>query len=96
MLLAYTAASDAVSDMSGPDSIIKATRIRKIEHRLTTINHLADILATYNFARRLKILTPYEYICQLWTSESDRFIVNPIHQMPGLNSWALIFKEEIS
>ena len=51
--------------------------------------HLADFLAAYNFARRLKTLnglTPYEYICKVWTSEPDRFIVNPIHQMPGLNT----------
>ncbi|KID12324.1 hypothetical protein P279_29050 [Rhodobacteraceae bacterium PD-2] len=43
----------------------------------------------YNFARRLKTLnglTPYEYICNIWTSEPDRFILNPIHQMPGLNA----------
>jgi hypothetical protein len=48
--------------------------------------HLADFLAAYNFARRLKTLgglTPYEYICKVWTSEPDRFILNPIHQMPG-------------
>ncbi|MFA7588365.1 MAG: hypothetical protein WCY11_19630, partial [Novosphingobium sp.] len=40
-------------------------------------------------ARRLKTLnglTPYEYIAKIWTSEPDRFIVNPIHQMPGLNT----------
>jgi transposase InsO family protein len=52
-------------------------------------SHLADFLDAYNFARRLKTLsglTPYEYICKIWTSESDRFIVDPIHQMPGLNS----------
>ena len=51
--------------------------------------HLADFLAAYNFARRLKTLgglTPYEYICKIWTSEPDRFILNPIHQMPGLNT----------
>jgi len=51
--------------------------------------HLADFLAAYNFARRLKTLsslTPYEYICKVWTSEPDRFIVNPIHQMQRLNS----------
>ena len=52
--------------------------------------HLADFLAAYNFARRLKTLnglTPYEYICRIWTSEPDRFILNPIHQMPGLNTF---------
>ena len=51
--------------------------------------HLADFMAAYNFARRLKTLnglTPYEYICKIWTSEPDRFIINPIHQMPGLNN----------
>jgi len=52
--------------------------------------HLTDFLAAYNFARRLKTLnglTPYEYICKIWTSEPDRFILNPIHQMPGLNTY---------
>jgi transposase InsO family protein len=51
--------------------------------------HLADFLDAYNFARRLKTLsglTPYEYVCKIWTSEPDRFIVDPIHQMPGLNT----------
>ncbi|NDR55346.1 IS481 family transposase [Aliiruegeria sabulilitoris] len=51
--------------------------------------HLSDFLDAYNFARRLKTLsglTPYEYTCKIWTSEPDRFIVNPIHQMPGLNT----------
>jgi hypothetical protein len=31
-------------------------------------------------------LTPYEYICKIWTSAPDRFNLNPIHQMPGLNA----------
>jgi len=51
--------------------------------------HLADFMAAYNFARRLKTLsglTPYEYICKIWTSEPQRFILDPIHQMPGLNT----------
>ena len=50
---------------------------------------LADFLAAYNFARRLNPLsgfTPYEYICKIWTSEPDRFILGPVHQMPGLNT----------
>lgn len=52
-------------------------------------SHLGDFLDAYNFARRLKTLsglTPYEYICKIWTSEPERFILNPIHQMPGLNN----------
>ena len=51
--------------------------------------HLADFMDAYNFARRLKTLsglTPYEYICKIWTSEPERFTLNPIHQMPGLNT----------
>ena len=51
--------------------------------------HLSDFLDAYNYARRLKTLsglTPYEYICKIWTSEPDRLILNPIHQMPGLNT----------
>lgn len=42
--------------------------------------HLADFLAAYNFARSPKTrggLTPYEYIRKIWTSEPDRFILNP-------------------
>jgi transposase InsO family protein len=51
--------------------------------------HLNDFLRAYNFARRLKTLkglTPYEYLCKLWTQTPDRFTLNPIHQMPGLNT----------
>ncbi len=52
-------------------------------------SHLADFMAAYNSARRLRTLgglTPYDYICNIWTSEPDRSILDPIHQMPGLNS----------
>jgi transposase InsO family protein len=51
--------------------------------------HLSDFFDAYNYARRLKTLnglTPYEYICKIWTSEPDRFILNLIHQMQGLNT----------
>ena len=51
--------------------------------------HLADFVSAYNFGRRLKTLkglTPYEFICKRWIIEPERFIVNPIHQMPGLNT----------
>ncbi len=51
--------------------------------------HLNDFLDAYNFARRLKTLkglTPYEYIGKVWTEEPERFKINPIHQMPGLNT----------
>lgn len=50
--------------------------------------HLADFVAAYNFARRLKTLrglTPYEAICKAWTEEPSRFIQDPHHQIPGPN-----------
>ena len=50
--------------------------------------HLDDFVTAYNFARRLKTLrslSPYEYICKILTSEPERFTLNPLHQMPGLN-----------
>lgn len=43
--------------------------------------HLREFIDAYNFGRRfktLKGLTPYEYICKRWTSEPDRFIIDPI------------------
>jgi transposase InsO family protein len=51
--------------------------------------HLADFISAYNFGRRLKTLkglTPYEFICKCWTNQPTRFKLNPIHQMPGLNT----------
>ncbi len=67
-----------------------------LPERSEDIREYADLLrpdfesyiAAYNFARVLKThnsLTPYEYICNLRTSEPDRFIINPIHQIPGLD-----------
>lgn len=51
--------------------------------------HLADFINAYNYGRRLKTLkglTPYEYICKIWTKDHYRFRLDPIHQMPGLNT----------
>jgi transposase InsO family protein len=51
--------------------------------------HLADFVTAYNFAKRLKTLkglTPYEFICKIWQTDPQRFNVNPLHQMPGLNT----------
>jgi transposase InsO family protein len=50
--------------------------------------HLQMFIDAYNFAKRLKALkglTPYEFICQCWTKEPKRFIVNPLNETPGLN-----------
>jgi hypothetical protein len=48
--------------------------------------HLRDFVDAYNFARRLKALTPCEFVCKAWTSEPHRFKISPLQQMPGLNS----------
>ena len=52
--------------------------------------HLTDFISAYNFGKRLKTLkglTPYEFICKTWTKEPKRFRLDPIHQMPGLNTY---------
>ena len=52
-------------------------------------SHVADFVSAYNFARRLKTLkglTPYEHICQMWEKQPNYFTINPIHEMPGLNT----------
>lgn len=52
-------------------------------------SHLTDFVTAYNFAKRLKTLkglTPYEFICKAWTKEPKRFTLNPLQQMPGLNT----------
>jgi len=51
--------------------------------------HLADFVSAYNFGRRLKTLkglTPYEFICNVWVSQPERFIADPLQQMPGPNN----------
>jgi hypothetical protein len=73
-----------VEDLKTGPSEPRSTVLSEAELR----THLADFMAAYNFARRLKTLgglTSYAYICKIWTSEPDRFILDPIHQMPGLN-----------
>ena len=50
-------------------------------------SHLRDFVSAYNFARRLKTLkglTPYEFVSKAWTSQPQRFKLNPLQQMPGL------------
>ena len=51
--------------------------------------HMYDFMMAYNFARRLKALkglTPYEYVCKIWTIEPERFTTNPFHHNAGLNN----------
>jgi transposase InsO family protein len=68
------------------DATVKRYHYDSHDHRRTQLSDYHDV---YNYARRLKTLsglTPYEYICKTWTSETDRFIFNPIHHMPRLNN----------
>ena len=67
--------------------------LRAVPYRIHTILTdnpvLSEVEGGIQFAEQpqtLSGLTPYEYIAKTWTSEPDRFIVNPIHQMPGLNT----------
>jgi transposase-like protein len=51
--------------------------------------HLSDFIVAYNFAKRLKTLgglTAYEFICKCGQKEPHRFNLDPIHQMPALNT----------
>jgi hypothetical protein len=51
--------------------------------------HLQAFFMAYNFGKRLKTLrglTPYEYICQCWQKEPERFTMNPYHHTVGLNT----------
>ncbi|MGB7973378.1 MAG: IS481 family transposase, partial [Roseiarcus sp.] len=48
-----------------------------------------DFADAYNFATRLKTLkrmTPYEFVCKAWTSQPNRFKLNPLHKSPGPNN----------
>jgi transposase-like protein len=51
------------------------------------LEHLTTFILAYNFARRLKTLkglTPYEYICQQWQEQPERFLTDPSHLTLGL------------
>lgn len=50
--------------------------------------HLSAFLQAYNFAKRLKRLrglTPFEFVCKTWTQSPKLFRLNPLHHTPGLN-----------
>ncbi len=52
-------------------------------------DHMQAFIMAYNFARGLKTLkglTPYEYICKIWTKEPERFNITPFLHTVGLNT----------
>jgi hypothetical protein len=51
-------------------------------------HYLQLFVDAYNYGRRLETLrglTPYAFICQTWTTEPERFRLDPSHLMPGPN-----------
>ena len=59
------------------EAAVKRFHYDSYEQLRTRLN---DFMTAYNFGRRLKTLnglTPYEYVCKIWTSEPERFIINP-------------------
>ena len=69
---------------------IKDATVKRYHHESNgqLVRHLDDFVDAYNSARRLKTLkglTPYELICKAWTSQPQRFKINPLQQMPGLH-----------
>jgi hypothetical protein len=73
--------------LGAPSSVATVNRYFYETHdQLRT--HLRDFVDAYNFGRRLKTLnglTPFEFVCKRWTTEPERFRLNPLQQMPGLN-----------
>ena len=52
-------------------------------------HHLQLFVDAYNYGRRLKTLrglTPYEFVCKVWTEQPARFRLNPSHLTPGPHS----------
>ena len=50
--------------------------------------HLQLFVDAYNYGRRLKTLrgiTPYEFVCQAWTKQPERFRLDPSHRTAGPN-----------
>ena len=72
------------------DRTIKDATVKRFHYTHDQLQtHPADFMADYNFACWLKTLSglkPYKYICKIRTSEPNRFILYPIHQMPRLNT----------
>ena len=80
--------------MSKPEPGINAAQLSQLKVRFyyethdELRKHLADFVAAYNYARRLKTLrglTPYEAICKAWSESPSLFTANPYHQLPGPN-----------
>jgi hypothetical protein len=75
---------NAFSPLAASAEISKALPLRLAQLKA----HIHSFLMAYNFAKRLKSLkglTPYENICKIWTTQPNRFGLNPLHHTVGLN-----------
>jgi transposase InsO family protein len=90
LIFAYTEIPPKLREPIAMNRTIKEATIKRYHydsHRQLQ-SHLTDFINAYNYGRRLKTLkglTPYEFITKTWTKEPERFRLDPIHQMPGLN-----------
>ncbi|MGI4735166.1 MAG: IS481 family transposase [Janthinobacterium lividum] len=67
---------------------VKEATIKRFHYETTDqLNaHLQSFLQVYNFAKRLKRLkglTPYEFVCAEWQKNPSIFIRDPTHHPPG-------------
>jgi hypothetical protein len=68
---------------------IKEATVKRYHCRQQFEVHLTNFVSVCNFGRRRKTfkdLTPYGFICKVWTEERKQFSLNPSHQRPRLDS----------
>jgi hypothetical protein len=70
--------------VEGMNRTIKEATVRRFHYEThrQLVQHLADFVTAFYFAKRLKAvkgLKPYEFICKAWTSQPELFNANPIH-----------------
>ena len=68
------------------EATIKAFHYPDLESLKT---HVMAFVSAYNFAKHLKAIqwkTPFEAVCNAWTTTPDIFKLNPRHLIPGPNS----------
>ena len=67
---------------------LKAALMATPPHSGASTGPMSDFISAYNFGRRLKTLkglTPYKFSYKRWATEPERFSLDPLHQMPGLD-----------
>ena len=68
------------------DATIKAFHYPNLE---SLKNYVLAFVSAYNFAKHLKALrwrTPFEAVCNAWTTTPEIFKLNPRHLIPGPNT----------